>query len=80
MFKNCVFKTNVDTIKWIKSTIVRCIRTFSSTVVALLPTTYGTLGSIDWKITFSSATLATVIIFFSCLAGIPEVSEEKKDE
>ncbi|MCQ2088004.1 MAG: holin [Bacilli bacterium] len=80
MWKNCVFKNNVDTIKWMKSTIVRCIRTFASTMLALLPTTYSTLGSVDWKITFSSAALSTIIIFFSCLAGIPEVEEEKNNE
>lgn len=74
MFKNNVL--NVNTKKWIKATGVRCLRTFATSVVALLPTTAATLGSVDWKLTFSSAALSTVIIFFTCIAGIPEVTEE----
>lgn len=76
MFKNSVFKVSVDTKKWFKATAVRCVRTFATTMVALLPTTAATLGSVNWPVTFSSAALATVIIFFTCLAGIPEVEGE----
>ena len=45
-------------------------------MVSLLPTTAATLGSVDWKLTISSAALSTVIIFFTCVAGIPEVKGE----
>lgn len=76
MFKNCVFKQNVNTIKWIKKTAVRCVRTFAASVISALPTTATTLGEVNWKITFSMSTLATVIIFFTCIAGIPEVEEK----
>lgn len=77
MFKNSVFKISVSTKKWFKSTMIRCIRTFASTVVAVCPTTIATLGSVNWGVTFSSAALATVVIFFTCLAGIPEVESEE---
>lgn len=77
MFKNSVFKVSVNTKKWFKATAVRCVRTFATSMVALLPTTAATLGSVDWKITLSSAALSTVIIFFVCLGGIPEVEESK---
>lgn len=77
MFKNTVFKVSVDTQKWFKSTIVRCIRTFAATVVATLPSTLATLGSVNWGVVFSSAALATAVIFFTCLAGIPEVGSEE---
>ena len=81
MFKNNVFKVSVDTKQWFKKTGVRCIRTFAATMVSLLPTTAATLGSVDWKLTISSALLSTVIIFFTCVAGIPEVeAEENKTE
>lgn len=81
MFKNSVVKVSVNTKEWLKKTAVRCVRTFASTMVALLPTTAATFGSVDWKLTFSSAALATVIIFFTCVAGIPEVeAEENKTE
>ena len=73
VFKNNVFKLSVNTKQWLKATGVRCVRTFASTMVAILPTSVATLGSVDWKMAFSSAALATVIIFFTCIAGIPEV-------
>ena len=73
MFKNNVFKLSVNTKKWLKATGVRCVRTFGATMVAALPTTAATMGSVDWKVAFSTATLATVIIFFTCVAGVPEV-------
>lgn len=76
MFKNNVFKVSVNTKKWAKATAVRCVRTFATSVVALLPTTAATLGSVDWQLTFSCAALSAVIIFFTCLAGIPEVEVE----
>ena len=81
MFNNSVVKVSVNTKEWLKKTAVRCVRTFASTMVSLLPTTAATLGSVDWKLTISSAALATVIIFFTCVAGIPEVeAEENKTE
>lgn len=73
MFKNNVFKLSVDTKKWFKATGKRCVRTFASTMVAILPTSVATLGSVDWGMAFSSSALATVVIFFTCVAGIPEV-------
>lgn len=75
MFKNNVFKVSVNTKKWLKATAVRCVRTFAASMVTLLPTTAATLGSVNWELTFSAAALSTVIIFFTCLAGIPEVKE-----
>lgn len=73
MLKNNVFKLSVNTKKWFKATGVRCVRTFGATMVAALPATAATMGSVDWKTAFSTAALATVIIFFTCVAGIPEV-------
>lgn len=77
MFKNSVFKVSVNTKKWFKKTAVRCVRTFAASVVSLLPTTAATLGSVDWRLVFSSSVLATVVIFFTCVAGIPEVESEE---
>lgn len=80
MLKNCVVKASVDTKKWLKKTAIRCIRTFAASIVSLLPTTSAMLGSVDWKLVFSSSALATVTIFFVCIAGIPEVEENKGTE
>ena len=76
MFNNNVFKVSVDTKEWFKATGKRCVRTVASTMVAVLPASAATLGSVDWGMSFSTAALATVIIFFTCIAGIPEVKEE----
>lgn len=73
IFKNNVFKISVDTKEWFKATCTRCVRTFASTMVAILPTSAATLGSVDWGMCFSTAALATVVIFFTCVAGVPEV-------
>lgn len=73
IFKNNVFKVSVDTKKWLKATGTRCVRTFASTMVAVLPTSAATLGSVDWGMCFSTSALATVVIFFTCVAGVPEV-------
>lgn len=78
MFKNNVFKISVNTKEWFQATGNRCVRTFASTMVAILPTTAATMGSVDWKLAFSTASLATVVIFFTCIAGIPEVQSESE--
>lgn len=80
MFKNSVVKTSVNTKQWFKKTAIRCVRTFAASMVSLLPTTAAALGSVNWGLTFSSAALATVVIFFTCVAGIPEVEESKEKE
>lgn len=38
MFKNCVFKKNVDTVKWIEAAGVRAIKTVAQTAVAVIGT------------------------------------------
>ena len=73
--KNTVFRPSVDTIKWAKATSVRMIRTFASSMVSLLPTTAVAFGEVDWKFALSASLTTTIIIFFTCLAGVPEVKE-----
>lgn len=61
--------------EWVKSTAVRCARTFLSTILGVW--TAGTvITEIDWKVTLLSATSATAYIFLTCLiGGLPEVKE-----
>ena len=48
MFKNCVFKPDVNTIKWCKATGVRAIKTMAQTAVGVIGA--GTvISSVDWK-------------------------------
>lgn len=48
MLKNCVFKPNVDTVKWIKAAGVRAVKTMAQTAVALIGTS-AFVNSVDWK-------------------------------
>lgn len=75
MFKNCVFKPNVDTIKWIKAAGVRAIKTVAQTAVAIISTSV-TMGSVDWKMVISASVLAGIVSILTSIAGIKEVQAE----
>ena len=75
MFKNCVFKPNVDTIKWIKAAGVRAIKTIAQTAVAIIGTS-ATVGNVDWKMVASASVLAGVVSILTSVAGIKEVQAE----
>ena len=72
MFKNCVFKPNVDTIKWIKAAGVRAIKTVAQTSVAIIGTS-ATVGNVDWKMVASASVLAGIVSILTSVAGIKEV-------
>ena len=75
MFKNCVFKPNVDTIKWIKAAGVRAIKTVAQTSVAIIGTS-ATMGNVDWKMVASASVLAGIVSILTFVAGIKEVQAE----
>ena len=75
MFKNCVFKPNVDTIKWIKAAGVRAVKTVAQTAVAIIGTS-ATLGTVDWKMVASASVLAGIVSILTSVAGIKEVQAE----
>ena len=75
MFKNCVFKANVDTIKWIKAAGVRAIKTVAQTAVAIISTSV-TMGNVDWKMVASASVLAGIVSILTSVAGIKEVQAE----
>lgn len=77
MFKNCVFKPNVDTVKWIKAAGVRAVKTMAQTAVALIGTS-AFVNSVDWKMVISGAIVSGVVSVLTSIAGIPEV--EAKEE
>lgn len=63
--------------KWVKSTAIRCARTFLTTILGVW--TVGTqITDIDWRVTLLSAVSTTFYIFLTCLvAGLPEVDEDE---
>ena len=75
MFKNCVFKSNVDTTKWIKAAGVRAIKTVAQTAVAIIGTSV-TMGAVDWKMVASASVLAGITSILTSVAGIKEVQAE----
>ena len=75
MFKNCVFKQNVDTVKWLKASLVRAVKTMAQTAVAVIGTAT-VIDVVDWKMVISSAIVAGIVSILTSIGGIPEVEGE----
>ena len=73
--KNCVFKANVNTQKWIKAAAVRAIKTAAQTAVGVIGSA-AVMCAVDWQMVASASALAAVVSMLTSVAGIPEVSEE----
>lgn len=74
MFKNCVFKPDVNTVKWFKAAGVRAIKTIAQTVIATIGAST-TMGDVNWIMVASAGLLAGVVSILTSIAGIPEVKE-----
>ena len=74
MFKNCVFKTSVNTKKWVKSAAVRAVKTAAQTAVAMIPAA-AMIQQVDWIAVVGTSALAAVVSILTSVAGIPEVKE-----
>lgn len=74
MFKNCVFKPDVDTAKWFKAAGVRAIKTIAQTAIATIGAS-ATMGEVNWVVVGSASLLAGVVSILTSVAGIPEVKE-----
>lgn len=74
MFKNCVFKPNVNTAKWFKAAGIRAIKTVAQTAIATIGAS-ATIGEVNWVMVGSASLLAGVVSILTSVAGIPEVKE-----
>ena len=74
MFKNCVFKPSVNTVKWGKSAAVRAVKTMAQTAVAMIPAA-AMIQQVDWVAVVGTAALAGVVSILTSLAGLPEVKD-----
>ena len=72
MFKNCVFKADVNTVKWLKAAGIRAIKTIAQTAIATIGTS-ATMGEVNWVMVGSASLLAGVVSILTSVAGIPEV-------
>lgn len=76
MFKNCVFKADVNTVKWFKATCIRAIKTVAQTAIATIGAS-ATMGEVNWVMVGSASLLAGVVSILTSVAGIPEVEAEE---
>lgn len=84
MFTNCVFKVSVDTKQWLKSTVIRAIKTFAQTAASMISVGL-TVTDINWKLILGTSFVALVYSVLTSIVGLPEVpainteSEDLKD-
>lgn len=72
MFKNNVFKPDVNTVKWVKAASIRALKTVAQTAIATIGAS-ATMGEVNWTIVGSASLLAGVVSVLTSIAGIPEV-------
>lgn len=75
MFKNCVFKVDVSTQKWVKAAAVRAVKTMAQTFAATIGTA-AVMGDVNWQMVASASALAGILSVATSIAGIPEVTPE----
>ena len=76
MFKNCVFKPDVNTIKWCKAAGIRAVKTMAQTAIALIGTN-ALISAVDWKAVASGVAMSGIVSILTSIAGIPEVKAEE---
>lgn len=77
MLKNCVFKTSVDTKKWLKASAIRAVKTMAQTAVATIGTS-AVMGDVNWVMVASASALSGIISILTSVAGIPEARSDEK--
>ena len=73
MFKNCVFKADVNTVKWLKAAGVRAIKTMAQTAGGML--VIGAFNETAWSILIQTTIVTGIASILTSIAGIPEVKE-----
>ena len=76
MFKNCVLKPDINTIKWAKAAGIRAVKTMAQSAIGAIGAAV-TLGAVAWRVVGSTAVLAGVVSILTSVAGIPEVAGTK---
>lgn len=72
MFKNSVFRMDVNTIDWCKKAGIRAVKTMAQSAIGAIGAA-ATMGAVDWRIVGSTAALAGILSLLTSVAGIPEV-------
>ena len=72
MFKNCVFKPDINTVQWARAAARRAVKTMAQTFVATIGTA-AAMGDVNWQMVGSVSVLAGIISLATSVAGLPEV-------
>lgn len=72
MFKNCVFKADVDTVQWAKAAARRAIKTMAQTFIATVGAAT-VMGDVNWTMVASASVLAGTLSMATSIAGLPEL-------
>ena len=80
MFKNCVFKSSVNTTAWIKAAGVRAIKTMAQVAGTML--VVGAFNETTWNLMLQTVLTAGLASILTSIAGLPEVKsiEEHKGD
>ena len=73
MFKNCVFKINVNTKKWLKAAAVRAIKTMAQVAGTMI--IIGAFNETAWGIMLQTVLTSGLASLLTSVAGLPEVKE-----
>lgn len=76
MFKNNVFKPDVDIVKWWKAAGIRATKTMAQTAIATIGTS-AVMSDVNWVAVGSATLLSGILSIFTSIAGIPEVKSEE---
>lgn len=72
MFKNNVFKMDVDTKEWMKCASIRAVKTMAQTMASMI-TVGQALSEINWSYILSVSVTAGIYSIVMSIGGIPEV-------
>ena len=75
--KNCVFKANVDTVKWFKRAGIRAVKTMAQTAGGML--VIGAFNETAWSILIQTTIVTGIASMLTSIAGLPECEECKEE-
>ena len=75
MFKNNVFKPSVNTVKWLKASVIRAVKTMAQVASSML--VIGAFNETAWTVMVETTLVAGLASMLTSVAGIPEVKEEE---